>query len=145
MEVVKNQDGDPTELMQSRVNHASKISVEELQSRRAELEALEKVKDKDAILVTSKYWEAREDDKIKGKFMGMRTLTKNDPESEDGVKLLPAVVLQTLQGEHLCAAIQIVDTFANNVPQFSFVSIECTKAKSGEMKEFDIKILQLPK
>lgn len=118
------------------------MTAQDLSERKARLARIAKMDTAQAQKISSEYWEAREGDVIRGEFLGFKILTKNDDKEEDGVKKIPAVVIDTLDGIRLCGAMQVVESFQTGVPQGAAVQVTCTKAKANSMKEFDVLVFE---
>jgi len=143
---LKNQDGENTGLLLAKkpeVPYYEPPTPEELAERQEAFKEMENIKADNAQSVTSKYWEARKGDEIRGIFVGTRMLFKNEGDQQ---KELPAIVIDTKDGEYLCSQLQILDTFINGrrIAPKSWVYLKCTHDKSQEMKEFEIKVLKKP-
>lgn len=114
---------------------------EERHETKNRLLALEEKDPSKGQSIVSQYWEASQGDSIKGIFKGFKVLQKKDPSEPEGVKPIPAVLIETLEGLRLCGSMQIVDSFINTVEQGAAVYIECIEARANQMKKFEIKIL----
>ena len=118
------------------------LTADELAERKSRLQRIASYNPRQAQKISSSYWEAGVNDVIRGEFLGFKILEKKDEKAEDGIKRIPAVVIDTLEGTRLCGAMQVVESFSAGVPQGAAVQVTCTKAKSGEMKEFDVLVFQ---
>ena len=118
------------------------MTAKELSDRKARLARIAKMDVAQAQKISSEYWEATAGDVIRGEFLGFKILTKKDEAAEDGVKRIPAVAVDTLDGIRLCGAMQVVESFQTGVPQGAAVQVTCTKSKSGAMKEFDVLVFE---
>ena len=135
-------DGEVTELaIESGAIIAPRMSAAELAERKARLQRIASLDEGTAQKISSQYWEASKGDSIRGEFLGFRILTKKDEDAEDGIKKIPAVVIDTLDGIRLCGAMQVVENF-QSVPQRSGVNVTCVKSKSGSMKEFEVLVFE---
>ena len=118
------------------------MTAEDLAERKARLSSIAELPSEGADKISSEYWEARSGDKIRGEFLGYKILEKKDDQAEDGVKRIPAVVIDTLEGIRLCGAMQIVENFQTGVAPGSPVEVTCTEAKAGQMKKFEVLVLK---
>lgn len=134
-------EGEVTGLQITGDAFASPVTKEEIEERQRKLKSLDDIDVNTGTSIVSSYWEARQGDEIRGIFMGWKILEKKDPNEAEGVKKIPAVVIETKEGQRIIGAMQVVDSFYGKVPDGAAVWVKCTKAKTGEMKEFEIKVI----
>lgn len=134
-------DGEVTDLTIAGNAMPAQVTKEELAERYKKLEELDKINIEQGRSIVSSYWEARAGDEIRGIFLGWKVLEKKDQTEPEGVKKIPAIVVETKEGERLIAAMQVVESFYKKVAEGSAVYIRCDKSKTGEMKEFTIKVI----
>lgn len=136
-----NQDGEITDMAIAGQAFVSPVTKEEIEERQRKLESLDAINIEEKPSIVSSYWEARAGDEIRGIFMGWKILEKKDPNEPEGFKKIPAVVIETKEGQRIIGAMQVVDSFYGKVPDGAAVWIKCTKSKTGEMKEFEVKMI----
>jgi len=134
-------DGEVTGLEIKGDAFVTPVTKEEIEERQRKLQSLDDIDVNTGTSIVSSYWEARQGDEIRGIFMGWKILEKKDPNEAEGVKKIPAVVIETKEGQRIIGAMQVVDSFYGKVPDGAAVWVKCTKAKTGEMKEFEIKVI----
>jgi len=134
-------DGEVTGLQITGDAFVTPVTKEEIEERQRKLQSLDDIDVNTGTSIVSSYWEARQGDEIRGIFMGCKVLEKKDPNEAEGVKKIPAVVIETKEGQRIIGAMQVVDSFYGKVPDGAAVWVKCTKAKTGEMKEFEIKVI----
>jgi hypothetical protein len=134
-------DGEVTGLEIKGDAFVAPVTKEEIEERQRKLKSLDDIDVNTGTSIVSSYWEARQGDEIRGIFMGWKILEKKDPNEAEGVKKIPAVVIETKEGQRIIGAMQVVDSFYGKVPDGAAVWVKCTKAKTGEMKEFEIKVI----
>lgn len=149
------QNGDETGLISAeRIITGVGITREQLAERDERLARIKKLKTEEGQRISSKYWEAREGDVIRGIFRGYIVLKKKldaaeikiaeekgEKIIEGNLKPIPAVAIDTADGIRICGAMNILELFQAGVPTDSAVEVKCTHSKSGEMKTFEVVVL----
>jgi len=138
-EQVINQHGEVTDVttagptMPAEVDPAQFADVEK---RLAEIQDIDpKGKPQAGIL----YWEAGNGDNIRGIFAGWQMIT---PKSNgDDAQPIPAAVVRISPYQcYMSAAVKFVNAF-RSIPVGKAVFVECTGSKSGEAKDFRVRVL----
>ncbi|MEL6143466.1 MAG: hypothetical protein AAFU67_17840 [Bacteroidota bacterium] len=142
-QALTTQNGDDTELIMDDTNLITgHLTPAQMDARKARLEQIQNLNTANAQRISSEYWEASAGDTIRGIFLGFKILKKKDSDYDDGYKKMPAVVIDTIDGMRISAAMQLVDSFKTNVLQDEAVQVTCTHAKSGEMKRFEVHVFR---
>ena len=148
-ETIKTQNGDDTGLVfaSGEIISVNTITDADLEERDRRLKEIAKLDIKDGKKISSEYWEAGEGDSIRGIFRGYKAIQAQDESGDakvdaDGNPVkVPAVVIDTLSGIKITAAMQAVDLFRSGVPIGRAVEVSCTLAKARKMKRFEVVIL----